>query len=244
MDTTTTLVTTKDTLGAEATRWAEKGAALRICDRESYTNASHFLRSIKMVRAEIQNWFAPHVEAAMETKRKAEAARKALADERDRMEAPLVEAEGKVKRALLTWEGEQERIRQEQERALQAEAQRQAEAVVLDAAAAMEREAVATGDAGLLQEAQDILAQPVEAAPVSVGKLMPKMQGITYRDQWKAHPEIDIKALARAVADGTVSPNLILPNVPALNALARATQGTQTVPGVRFYNDRIVAARA
>jgi hypothetical protein len=56
----------------------------------------------------VQHWFAPHIEAAMETKRKAEAARKALADERDRMEAPLVEAETILKRSLLAYEAEQE----------------------------------------------------------------------------------------------------------------------------------------
>lgn len=237
-----TAVSKRD-LESDAERWAVKGAALRIIDRDSYIDASHFLRSIKSVRADIQRWFEPHIEAAMETKRKAEAARKALADERDRMEAPLVEAEGKVKRALLTWESEQERVRQEQERALQAEAQARAEAATLDAAAALEREAVATGNADMLKEAEDILSQPIEAPVVAVKKLMPKMQGITYRDQWKAHDDIDIKALARAVADGVVASTLILPNVSALNALARATQGTQPVPGVKFYNDRIVAAR-
>jgi hypothetical protein len=59
----------------------------------------------------VQQWFAPHIEAAMETKRKAEAARKALADERDKMEAPLVDAETILKRSLLTYETEQERLR-------------------------------------------------------------------------------------------------------------------------------------
>jgi len=234
----------KDALATEAVSWASRARGLAVVDRQSCLNASHLLRSIKTLRAGITTWFAPHIEAAMETKRKAEAARKALADERDRMEAPLVDAEGILKRALLTWETEQEAVRLEQERALQAEAHRQAEAVTLAAAAAMELEARATGDAGLLQEAADILAQPIDTPVVSVAKLTPKVDGISYRDNFKAHPAVDIKALAAAVAAGTAPVGFLTVNMTAINQFARATQGTQPVPGVRFFNDRIVAARA
>lgn len=237
------MAVTKDSLAVDATTWAAKARGLRIADAESCVNASQLLKSIKGLRQEIATWFAPHVEAAMETKRKAEAARKALVDEKDRMEAPLVEAETVTKRALLAWETEQERIRREQERQLQAEAQRIAETAALDAAAALEREATATGDAGMLQEATDILDQPIEAPVVSVASLAPKVQGVVYRDQWKAHPDIDIKALAGAVAAGAVPTTFLTPNLAALNNYARATQGAQLVPGVKFWNDRQIAAR-
>jgi hypothetical protein len=86
------MVVSKQELESDTTRWAAKASTLQIVDRETYLNASQFLRSIKGLRSQVQAWFAPHIEAAMETKRKAEAARKALADERDRMEAPLVQA--------------------------------------------------------------------------------------------------------------------------------------------------------
>lgn len=243
MDTISIVPASKDTLQVEASTWAEKAAGLRIVDAPSCVNASYFLRSIKGLRADIQRWFEPHVEAAMETKRKAEAARKALTDERDRMEAPLVAAEGQVKRALLAWETEQERARRAEEQRLQAEAQRQAEATTLAVAADLEREAVATGNAEMLQEANDILEQPVEAPVVVVKTFTPKVQGVTYRDNWKAHEDIDVRALAGAVANGSASPNLLTPNMTALNQMARATQGTQRVPGVKFWNDRQIAAR-
>jgi hypothetical protein len=234
---------TKDSLQAEVTVWAGKLAEFRIVDRDSCVDASHFLRSIKGLRAQIQQWFAPHIEAAMETKRSADVARKALVDEQTRVEAPLVDAEQRVKRALLAWEIEQENIRREQERQLQAEAQRRAEELTLAAAAAMELEATATGDTELMQEAQDIIAQPIEAPVVSVAKLMPKVQGVTYRDNFKVHPDIDIRALAAAVGAGHASVTFLQPNLTALNSFARATQGTQVVPGVKFWNDRQIAAR-
>lgn len=233
----------KQDLAIEATTWAARAKGLRIVDAPSCQQASFLLRSIKGIRSDIASWFAPHIEAAMDTKRKAEAARKGLTDEKDKMEAPLVEAEAIVKRALLTWEHTQELLRQEQERVLQIEAQRQAEALSLNAAAALEREAHATGDAAMLAEAEAILAQPVEAPVVVVKPLMPKVQGITYRDQWKAHPEIDMKALAAAVAAGTAPVTFLEPNLSAINQFARATQGMQAVPGIRFYNDRQIAAR-
>lgn len=234
---------TKDGLATEAQSWSARARALAIVDRESCLNASHLLRSIKGLRSQIQLWFEPHIEAAMETKRKADQARKALVDEKDRMEAPLVDAEGVIKRSLLAFEQEQERIRRDEERRLQAEAQAEAERVTLDAAAALEIEAVASGDADMLQEAQDILAQPIEAPVVSVAKMMPKVQGLTYRDQWKAHPEVNVRQLAAAVAAGAVPATFLTPNMTAINQFARATQGAQPVAGVRFFNDRIIAAR-
>lgn len=237
------VVPSKESLESDSRSWAAKVRGLQIVDRESCLNASHLLRSVKTLRAQVQAWFAPHIEAAMETKRKAEAARKALADERDHMEAPLVDAEDVLKRALLAFEAQEEATRLAEERRLQAEAQRQAEAVTLAAAAAMELEAAKTGDVEMLAEAADILEQPIEAPVVVVQKMVPKVQGVTYRDNWKAHPAVDVRKLAAAVAAGTVPVTFLTVNLTAINQFARATHGAQPVPGVRFFNDRQIVAR-
>ena len=237
------IVTSKQGLAEESATWAARAKGLQIIDKETYLNASHLLRSVKTFRVQIAVYWAPHIDAAMETKRKADVARKALVDEKDRMEAPLVEAEGLLKRNLLAWDETQEQARQAQERQLQAEARKQAEALTLAAAAAMELEATATGDTAMLQEAVDILEQPMDLPVVTVRKLMPKVQGIVYRDHWEAHQTVDIKALAAAVAAGSASPHFLIPNMTALNTYARATEGTQPVPGVKFWNNRGIAAR-
>ncbi len=233
----------KDSLQLEAQTWAARARDLLISSTESCTDASYLLRSIKGIRSDIQTWFAPHVEAAMETKRRAEDARKALVNEQLRMEAPLIEAETHIKRALLVYEQDQERLRRSEEARLQAEAQVEAERATLAAAAELERTAGLTGDAGMLAEAYDILDQPIQAPVVSVKPFMPKVQGVTYRDQWKAHPDIDVRALAAAVASGKAPANFLLPNLTAINQFARATQGTQDISGVRFVNERQIAAR-
>jgi hypothetical protein len=49
----------------------------------------------------------------------------------------------------------------------------------------------------------------------------------------------DIKALCRAIAEGKASPNLVTPNMPALNKLATALKETMNVPGVRPYSRRV-----
>ena len=244
MSDTDLMVTSKDDLLREAARWSSHASGLAIQSAADCEQASYLLRSIKSVRAEIQRWFAPHVEAAQETKRKAEAARKALCDEQARMEAPLVNAEGVVKRALVAYEQAAEQRRREDEARLQAEAQARAEAETLAAAAALELEAAQTGDAEMRAEADAILAQPIEAPAVVVKSAMPKVQGVVYRDNWTIHPDIDVRALARAVADGSAPSTFLQPNLPALRAWARATQGAVTLPGVRVVNDRQVAAKA
>lgn len=233
----------KETLQSQALTWSAKARGLRIVDAQSCINASELLKTIKGFQAQIQKWFKPHVDAAKETKRKADEARAGLVAEQTRMEAPLVEAEGIVKRLLLAWETQQEQVRREQERALQIEAQRQADALNLDAAAALERDANLTGNADMLQEAQALLEQPTEAPAVSVARTVPKVAGVAYRDSWKAHPDVDVPALAAAVATGEVSSAFLDPNMTALNRFAQATKGTQAVAGVRFFNDRQIVAR-
>lgn len=239
----TELTVSKESLATESRSWASKARGLAVVDRESCTNASHLLRSVKTLRSQVQQWFAPHLEAAMETKRKAEAARKQLADERDRMEAPLIEAETILKRSLLDYEQREEAARLAEERRLQDEARKRAEALTLEAAAALELEANSTGNDAMRQEAEDILAQPVEAPTVVVAKSVPKVQGVTYRDNWKAAPDINVKALAAAVAEGRVPAAFLTPNLTAINQFIRATQGAQEIPGVKVYNDRQVVAR-
>jgi hypothetical protein len=234
---------TKDDLGREAVRWAGEVRSLEIHDAEGCRRASFLLRSIKSVRNDIQRWFGPHVEAAMETKRKADAARKALVDEQLRMEAPLVDAEQVVKQALLAWERAEEDRRRAEEERLQSEAQRVAEAQTLAAAAELELTASQTGDLEMRTEAEAILAQPIEAPVVSVKSFVPKVQGITYRDNWTVHPQVNVKALASAVAKGDVPATFLLPNMVALRQWARATQGSRMIPGVSVMNDRQIAAK-
>jgi hypothetical protein len=234
---------TKDSLKAEARSWSDKANALTIPDREACVNVSFLLRSIKGVMQDIDTAFQPELDEALERKRTADAERKRIVDERDAIKLPLVQAEPIIKRKLLDFEQAQERARLAEERRLQEEARKHAESVTLAVAADLELQAAATGDAEMLDEAHAILAQPIEAPVVSVKATMPRVQGITYRDCFKAHPQVDVKALAGAVAAGIAPASFLVPNWTAINQFARATQGAQKVPGLQFFNDRSIAAR-
>ena len=94
-----------------------------------------------------------------------------------------------------------------------------------------------------VDKAAAILEQPIEAPAVVVRSTVPKVQGIVYRDTFKAHPDVDVKALARAVASGAAPTSFLTPNMAAINAFARATKSGQPVPGLKFIVDRQIAAK-
>ena len=69
-----------------------------------------------------------------------------------------------------------------------------------------------------------------------------KPTGISTRVNWKAEL-VDIKALCKAVADGTWPVNLVAANMPALNQMARAAKNNLNIPGVRAISEQVVSRR-
>ncbi|HMN09341.1 MAG TPA: hypothetical protein PKC83_11195 [Gemmatimonadaceae bacterium] len=218
----------------EALTWPERARAMVIDTPESYVAAADMLKGIKALRAKITDTFGP-------LKAKAHAAWKAICDEQTRADAPLTEAETTIKRAMVAWDTEQARIAAEAARHAAEQARLDEERRRLEEAAALEREAVATGDASLLAEAEAIISEPVVAPVVIVQKATPKVESISYREQWRAEV-VDLAALIRAAADNPQLVPLLLPNTTAVNGMARSLKGAMRVPGVRVYSERTVAA--
>jgi hypothetical protein len=219
----------------EALAWPDRAAALAVVDDATCVQASELLKGIKALRLRIAETFDPHIKRAHD-------AHKALLKEKQDAEGPLTVAERVLKDRLVAYEQVQETARAARERELQQQAQREEETRRLNDAAALEREAAALNDPSLLYEAEALLEQPIVAPLVTLPSTTPKVAGVTYRESWKADPAVDVKALAAAVASGAAPVTLLLPNLPALNQLARATKGTHPVPGVRFVRERLVAA--
>ncbi len=148
--------------------------------------------------------------------------------------AYLEQAENALKRACLGWDLEQERKRREAE----AEANRMADEErkrMADAAAAEKAK-------GNIETAHAIQQAALFVAPVSVAPAQ-KIVGESQREVWSAEM-VDMVALARAVGDGKASSELLLPNLPALNAQARSLKATLSIPGVRAVCKRVLASRA
>lgn len=222
-------------LKSEALSWPEQARAIQIRDAAQYTTAADMLKSIKGLRQRIAESYDPHIKRAHE-------AHKALVKDKQDAEAPLADAESVIKRALITYDDEQERLRIQEERRRQEEARKQEEERRLAEAAALEREAHDTGNGALLEEALALVDQAPTPTPiVAVEKTTPKVSGVSYRETWSARV-VNPLALVKFVAAHPEHINLVAPNLVALNQLARSMKGAMKVDGVQAVMEKQVAA--
>lgn len=186
---------------------------LVITDDESENSAGNILRSIKALRKKVKEQFGPSVKKAHE-------AWKASKEILSMFDDPLQEAEKKLKTALglylLDKEQEAKRIAYELVEKKRIE------------------EAEALAEQGKNEEAVEVIEKPLE--PVVAEKVKPQTSGVSTRKIWSAEV-FDIGALART------RPDLVLPNMPALNDLARTEKEKLDIPGVKAVNKISVASR-
>ncbi len=150
----------------------------------------------------------------------------------------LVKAEGSIKRAMVGWQDEQEKIRQaeqarldklqqEKEAKLRAAAEKEAARIAnLKTDAAKER---ATAKAEELKAQADATAE----AQMVVESKVEEVSGISTRKVWKFEV-VDINELPREymVADEAY-----------IGKIVRASQGKKEIPGVKIYSENIIASR-
>jgi len=216
-------------LAQQASSWPERARAFLVTSQETLERAVDALKGIKELRAEIEETFGPIVKKAFETHRAATAARK-------KVEEPLTEAEGIIKRTVSAYKQEQERIRIEEERRLRAEAEerarqeRERELAEVEAAGATVEEYVAVSE------------RPLEVVPTYAPSTVQKVQGISSRESWKAEVT-DLGALIGFIAQNRQYTNLLEPNNTAVNAMARSLKSAMAIPGIRVYNEAVVSVR-
>jgi hypothetical protein len=215
--------------------WMAPRVALPVTSHEDYVQVADALKEVKSFTKQVQEFFAP-------LKEKAYATWKALTTKENETLAPARAWEAECKSALATWDAEQERFRQEEQRRLEAEARRQEEERRLAEAVALEAEGIAEADPSKLAEADRLIEEPVETPVVVVEKETPKVAGISYRDNWDAKV-VDLQALIRYVAQNASHQNLLQPNLIALRAQAKSLKGALSIPGVRAYSQKVVSAR-
>lgn len=140
----------------------------------------------------------------------------------------LNDAEGLLKRSMLTYDREQERKRQEEEERLRAAARAEQERLQKEA----DERAAALAAEGKAEEAIEVAAAvPVIPLP-TVQVERPKVAGISHRQNWKA----------RVVDPMKVPRQFLMVDEKALNAYAKSTKGAVPVEGVEFYAEDILAA--
>lgn len=237
-------VETKEIQAASTTTLTE-AKAFKIATAAQFSEAGAKLVGIMALKKKIAETFDKHIANAFK-------AHKDLVAEKKEHENPLIEAEGYIKRAMLGYQQEQERIRREAEAKAQEEARKQREKLEAQAAKAIEK--------GKTEKAE---ALQVAAASVVVPILvstMPKVAGISTRITYKASVT-DKAALIEAVAGGRrrvqrsfdgdqrrramVVPIIAVDaNSTFLNQQARAMKSTLAYPGVTVEQETGIANRS
>ena len=167
---------------------------------------------------------------AEEAKRQAESNARVKA-ERDKLEAEAarqraIEAEARAK-AEADRKAAEEADTAERKRLLA-----QAKAAEKKAEAAAEKQNTAATEAASIHEPK-----------VHVPSAVPKVQGMSTRDNWKADT-VDLTALIKAAAENPgVYAQFLQANMPAINKILQATKGGFAIPGVVAKNEQSLVVR-
>jgi hypothetical protein len=205
--------------------WAN-GLAVRNADE--YKLAFEKVKEIKAVRKRWTDYWSP-------LKTKAHATWKEIVGKEKEGTDICDNAELIAKRKADAWRQEEERKAAEEQRRLQAEADRQARRE----RERLEKEAAKLKTPELKQERLE-QAAAVEAPVVAVEK--PAVEGVSVRTTTKARL-VDMNALIAAATPGSVAASFLEFNEKAANAFARSTKGSVKVAGIEFYEERTSSVR-
>ena len=210
--------------------------AIVVKDQQSYDLAVSTLTEIKQFRKKWNDYWTPLKDNAYKSW-------KGLCDKFNEGDKPAEKAENEIKRELLRWDQEQERIRQEAQRRAQEEAERIAQAA-RDAAAA-EAEVMGLSDEEIEQAMESV---PVVAVAPPVQETYQKASNISKRDCWKARVT-DVKLLCKCIGAGKLkfSPEDQKKIAEFFEGLLRpmavSQKSTMAVPGVEAYNEQTISGR-
>lgn len=215
-----------------ANEWLTRVNGLQIITSDQAAIAGEWLHAIAQLRKAAEDHHRPVIQKAHEAHKEALAALKRIDD-------PLARAESALRPKIA---GYADRIRREEEaerRRVEEEARRAQEA---EAEARIEE----AEQQGATPEEVAAIVAAAEAAPAVIVAPSPKPQpiapGVGTAERWTAQVT-DIKALCRAIADGTVSTEFVVPNATALNQMARSQKQTFNVPGCRAVRELGITRR-
>lgn len=200
----------------------------RVTSEEHYIESADKLKVIKALSKKLDETFDPHIKRAFD-------AHRALVAEKKQHQQPLIDAEGYVKRAVLGYQQEQERIRRAAEAKAQEEARKERER--LEAQAAKAAEKGKTEKAAALEAAAAAVVAPI-IAPTT-----PKIAGLSTRTTYRAEVVSKLE-LVKAVAAGSVPLNALDANMTFLNNQARVLKEDLIYPGVRVVQESGIASRS
>lgn len=142
---------------------------------------------------------------------------------RERITNKLSAGESQLKRAILAYQQEQDRIRREEQRKAEEAARKERER--------LERRAAAAAEKGQQEKAEQ-LAEQAETVVAPVHQEATKVQGISTRSVWRFEIT-DPKAIPR---------EYLMVDEQKIGKVVRALKGDTEIPGVRVYEEKSLAA--
>lgn len=197
----------------------DQAKQISIKTMDDYVRAGEIMLTIKAIRKKITDTFKP-------IKQKMDAAKQEVLDQERAADAPLKEAESWLSPQIITWNREQERIRQEEEARLREIARKEEEERQL-------QEAILAEQSGQKEEAEAIISAPVQAAPVVVPKSVPKVAGMSIRDNWKF----------RITNEKLIPREYLKVDEVKIGQVVRAMKSAANIAGVEVYNEGTVSGR-
>lgn len=196
-----------------------------ISNQEQYESAAGILKQVKSRYNELDK-------QRKEITTPLDVAKKAVMDLYRKPLELLESGEKLIKRAMVNFTEEQERIAREKQRELQrlADIEAEKERKKLEAKIARAEASGKNEKVEMLQQEKEQLAAVV--VPTIVSEVQ-KVSGVSFSENWKAEV-IDFSKL---------SDEFKLPNLTALDKIAKATKGSLAIAGVRFYSEKVVSSR-
>lgn len=191
---------------------------VKITDNETYLVFTDELKNIKSRLKVIDDRLD-------KPREKARAAWQEWVDLIKELKKPLLEKEEFYKKEIAAYAREQERIRKAEEDRLRAIAQKEEEERQLAAAVAAEQ-------SGNKEEAEAIIEAPIQAAPVIVERTVPKVAGISMRENWKF----------RIVDEKKIPREFLKVDEVKIGGYVRSMKSAGNIPGVEIYNEATVGA--
>jgi hypothetical protein len=182
--------------------------------------AADFLRTVKTYAKQVVDTFAAAKSAAHK-------AHNEITTTEKKFLGPLTKAEAEVKGKVSAYTMWQNRIRAEEQRRLAEEARKAEEDRRLKEAERLEAE-------GQTEAAEQVVSAPVVTPVVAAPTPAPKAEGISTRKVWRFRIN-DANAIPR---------QYMVPNEKAIAEYARSMKGQANMPGVEFYAEDVVSAKA
>lgn len=246
--------TTVQQVESQGLALVDQARGLAVVDSESFQRAGLLRQAIKTYLKKVAEACDPVIEATRK-------ARDAALKQKKDLEGPALEADKTMMGRMVDYDQAQkartreaELVAQRERERLEADARAKAdvERKRLEAAAEerMVADAIEAEAHGDTEAAATIMAAPsppivVIPEPVFVPSVqieVPKAEGISTREVWKAEV-VDLSALVATVASGRQPVILLLPNQVALNQMARAQKGMLAIPGVKAVVEYVMPVR-